>query len=161
MHFDRALLDQLFGYCLSLSGTRDAAYDLVQGAIESYLRDAPADVNHPYAYLRRIARNRFIDERRRADVVAFESLEHSDHPVQAEADLEQVMIDRSTLERLWLRFTPAEREALYLWAVEDMTASEIALQLGQPRPTILSRLRRARLRIQAEDTDASRVQGAS
>lgn len=158
---DRATLDRVYRYCQALAGNRDDAYDLLQDAVESYLVSPAVRIDQPVAYLFRIARNRFIDQQRRAGVVAFETLEDPDSVAGVEAELEKVVIDRDELERVWVRLTVPEREVLFLWAVEGMTAAEIARRLDQPRATILSRLRRARLRMQADSPARNASGGVS
>lgn len=147
MNFDRATLDSLFRYCLALTGEREDARDLLHNALESYLRQRPTAVQHPLAYVRRIARNRFYDELRRLRVIRFEPLPDQDIPASTERELESLMVDEAMVAQLWHRLAPAEREVVFLWAVEGLSASEIALQLGEPRGTILSRLRRLKLRM--------------
>lgn len=146
---DRATLDGLFQYCIVLCQDRDQAYDLVQSAVERYLDRAPAGVEQPPAYLRGIARNLFYDQQRRARVVSFESLAQSETHANPELTLEAMVIDSRLLEQLWGQLTAPERETLYFWAVEGMTASEIGLHLGQPRGSVLSRLSRLRSRLQS------------
>lgn len=156
MNFDRATLNALFRYCLALCGERESARDLLHDALEKYLRDAPRDIQEPVAYIRRIARNGFFDQCRRRRIVGFETLDEPDAYASTERDLEAVMVDRLTLEKVWLELTPPEREVVYLWAVDGLSASEIALQIGVPRNTVLSRLYRLRLRMQGYDGAAAR-----
>lgn len=150
MNFDRATLDRMYGYCLALCNDPGAACDLLQDALEKYLREPRPGVANPAGYICRTARNHFFDQQRRAGIAPFEPLDNPDLYAGTERALESAVIDQFTLEQLWPRFTPTEREALYLWAVEEMTAAEIADHLQQPRATILSRLRRARARVQAD-----------
>jgi len=157
--FDRATLQTIYRYCVALCGDRDDAFDLLQSAVERNLRAAPVAIDHPQAYLRRIVRNQFIDRQRRTGIVEFESLLDPETHASPERDLEAVVIDRIALERVWARLGPLERECLYLWAVEELSAAEIAQQLGEPRPTILSRLRRARLRILSEERETDGKKG--
>jgi len=157
MTFDRTTLNGLFRYCLALCGERENAHDLLHDALEKYLRDAPRDVQEPVSYIRRIARNGFFDQYRRQRIIGFETLENPDAHASTERDLEAMMVDRLTLEKAWLELTPPEREVVYLWALDGLSASEIALQLNLPRGTVLSRLRRLRLRMEAFSESA--VQG--
>lgn len=147
MSFERTELDSLYRYCLALSGDRHDAQDLLHSALETYLRNRPADVQHPIAYVRRIARNRFYDQLRRAGVVQFETLPEADAQPALERDMESLMVDEITLQQVWRKLNAAEREVVFLWAAEGLSTSEIALQLGQPRGTVLARLRRLRLRL--------------
>lgn len=150
MDFDRDTLDGLYQYCLMLCGERDRAYDLLYGAIERFLAKGPEEASYPVAYIRRIARNAYFDQLRRERVLSFESLPESDHDsLMASPDrtTESRVLDQVTLEKLWQTLAAPEREVLYFWAVQGMTATEIGLHLEQPRSSILSRLRRVRLRL--------------
>ena len=148
MPFTRPELDQLFNYCMVLCVDRDNALDLLQQGLEKYLQQAPGDVLLPMAYLRRMLRNLFIDQQRHNNIIAFESLDENAHfSANSENDIANLLIDEMELDRILSVLTAAEREVLYLWAVEGMTATEIALSLGQPRGTVLSRLHRLRKRL--------------
>lgn len=156
---DRAELDQLFRYCLALTGHRQDAEDLLQSGLERYLAQQPAGITHPVAYIRRILRHRFIDQLRRQGGLTFEPLSDPDKLRGVERDLESMAVDALTLDQAWQELSPLEREALLLWAVEGLSASEIALQVGEPRATILSRLHRLRLRMKAWRGDLDRGDG--
>jgi len=150
MDFDRKTLDQLYQYCMVLCGNRDAAYDLLHQSIEKYLKQSPAEVKSPMAYIRRVARNGFFDECRRNRIVPFESLPDPDIHPHTEQSLESAVVDQITLDQVWRELQPAEREVLYFWAVQGMSATEIGLHLEQPRSSVLSRLRRVRERLQKD-----------
>jgi RNA polymerase sigma factor (sigma-70 family) len=151
MSFDPAMLDRLFRYCLSLTRHRDDALDLMHSAIEKYLSLPQADVRQPVHYVRRIARNLFYDQQRHAKRYPMESLPEEYPPDFSERDLESMVIDEITLAKIWQNLLPAEREVIYLWAAEEMSTSEIALHLGQPRGTVLARLHRLKQRIQRQE----------
>lgn len=145
---NRAELDRLFQYCLALTGQRSDAQDLLHSTLESFLRKRPTGVDSPTAYIRRMARNRFFDELRRRAIVPFESLDVQDsEPVGVESELEAMVSDAVTLERIWPQLSAPEREVIFLWAVEGLTVSEMALQLGEPRGTLLARLSRLKTRL--------------
>lgn len=147
MTFDAATLNQLFRYCLALSNDSADAQDLLQSAIEAYLR-RPGSVSQPVAYIRQSARNRFYDQWRRHQRLRFESLVNPDLVAGVEQDLERAMIDQQAVAAINDLLSPQERECVFLWAVEGLTATEIAEQLGEPRGTILSRLHRLKQRLQ-------------
>lgn len=147
MIFNRKTLDNLYRYCLALTGQREDAEDLLHTALESYLYKKPGIVKHPVTYVRRIARNRYFDQLRRMKVVHFDRLEDPESYSDLEKNLERMLVDELTVERVWQTLNSAEREVVYLWAVEEMSASEIALHLNLPRGTVLSRLYRLRKRI--------------
>ena len=64
--------------------------------------------------------------------------------------LEDIVIAQADLEIVWELLDPFERELLYYWAVEEMTAQEIAGQIDVPRGTVLSRIYRVRKKIETE-----------
>ncbi len=147
MQFSQNDLDRLLAYGVALTHDRDTAFELLQSSLERFLGKAPADVQHPLAYLRRMMRNRFIDETRwhhRRDPVRFEEDLHSP---TTEKELDELLVDEMSVAAVWQELSSSEREIVYFWALEDMTASEIALHLGIPRGTVLSRLHRLRHRL--------------
>ena len=147
MTFDRETLDKLFRYCLALTGEREEARDLLHTALENFLRHRPVDLQYPLAYIRRIARNHFYDQLRRRSLAPFEPLPDADIHPAIEQELESLMVNEITVQQLWQQLNPGEREVIFLWSVEGLSASEIALQLAEPRGTVLSRLHRLKLRL--------------
>ncbi len=146
MILGRHTLNRLFRYCMALTGHRDDAYDLVQDSVEKYLRHK-SDVSDHHAFLKRIARNRFFDLQRRKKIVQFDVLEEADTDHWIERDLEARFIDERSLKQVWSKLNPSEKEVVFLWAAEGLSASEIAAELMIPRATVLSRLRRLRIRM--------------
>jgi RNA polymerase sigma factor (sigma-70 family) len=155
MKFDRTSLNHLFHYCLALCGQRDDALDLVQDAIEKYLSKGQVGVDNPQAFIKRIARNRFFDLQRRKKIIQFDVLEDIDEEIADEQDMEAMLVDELTLRKVWLLLSAAEREVIFLWAVDGLSAAEIASALEIPRATVLSRLRRLRLRIEKDMTSVA------
>jgi len=162
MLFDRDALNRLYRYAYALSGDESSAFDLVQDTVERCLRRPPGPLLCPEAFARRVMRNRFIDLRRRERT----------RPEQLDADgevellaidtrcLEDVVISHDELDRLWSLLDPLEREILYYWAVEDMTAAQIATTLDSRRGTVLSRIHRLRKRLRtALGKDPHSVEG--
>lgn len=136
------------GYRFAFSLTHDAAKaeDLVQDAWLAVLK-----VKGPWThgYLFSTIRNRFIDQYRR------EKLEPGELPEDAQNDAiadersiwrddEDTFFRNGELESALGRLKPEERAALYLAAVEDYSARQIAELLGRPRGTVLSMIHRAR-----------------
>lgn len=173
MVFDKSTLNRLYRYCLSLTGESDAAYDLMQGSLEKYLRSqAEADGSatpspaNPMAYLFRIVRNGFIDMQRRARVRQHDSLEEEilrnvdpSMVTRTMRSLEDVTIHRQQVRELLGLISPEHRELLFLWAVEGYTIQEIADLTQTPKGTLLSRVHRLRQQIvaalQSGDEDGS------
>ena len=152
---DKALLDQIYRYCYSLTGDEDRACDLLQAAFEKYLRAGgiAAEVNK--FYMMRIARNQFIDDWRKSRRVEVEPFDDEKYLDLDLVTLEQTIINQDTLTGLWRSFDPLEREILFLWAVEGYTTAEVADWLELPRGTVLSRIARLRKRVSARDEEVA------
>ncbi|GIU15002.1 RNA polymerase sigma factor RpoE [Shewanella sp. MBTL60-112-B2] len=142
---DRELLQSLYRYCICLTGNSALAEDLLQTAVESWLKSSSRPVQLK-AYLRKVIRNQFIDDCRRLKLVDFEPLDDNAPVLLDETCLEEIEIQHNLIEYLFEQLNPAEREVLYLWAIEGYSAAEIAADLHQPRGTILSRLHRIKLK---------------
>jgi RNA polymerase sigma-70 factor (ECF subfamily) len=71
--------------------------------------------------------------------------------------LAETVIQRADLKRVWGELGSAEREVLFLWAVEGYTIEEIAQQTDTPKGTLLTRLHRMRKRF--ADGDGQRAAG--
>lgn len=143
--FNRVEMNNLYRYGYALCNNQDDAYDLLQYALEKYLHklDRHNDASD-LAYVRTTMRNRFIDEYRRS--TRFPEEEYDDGLLVAidETALEDVVVAQLDLEIMWKELNTVEREVLYYWAIEGMTAQEIAVQIGVARGTVLSRLYRIR-----------------
>ena len=154
MQFDKDQLNQLYRYALSLEHKPDLAYDLLQGALEKFLRAPATQVDHPLAYIKRIMRNLAIDQLRQTKNSAAIDLMQSEQidviSIQPSA-LEGQCIFEEELEVLLEQLSPQERELLYLWAIEGYTIDEISQWQEVPRGTLLSRIHRLRTRLKADN----------
>ena len=157
--FNRPVLQRLYRYGCSLCKNQDDAYDLLQYALEKFLQ-SPARHKHAsdIAYVRTIMRNRFIDEYRRSNRFPEESYDDESTIAIDTSSLEDIVIAQADLEIVWALLDPFEREILYYWAVEEMTAQEISSQIDVPRGTVLSRIYRVRKKIETE-TGTGRLSG--
>ena len=144
---DQSALQRLFRYGFSLTHDEDAAYDLVQDALETSLRKAPFNTAAAMSYVQSIMRNRFIDQYRRDHrhpTVSFDD----NQPVNIDPRvLEDTVIAEHEVEAIMAGLEPLERELLFFWAVEGYTAQEIARHIDCPRGTVLSRIHRLRQKI--------------
>ncbi len=157
--FDQDTLNKLYRYCRSLCDQDNDAFDLLQSSVERCLGSPPDNPGASYAYAMRVIRNKFIDQYRRKQVVAFEPFDEAAHAVDYDiASLEDVVLDRLELEQIWPSLTVIEREILFLWAVEGYSTDEVASQLGKPRNSVLSIIHRMRKRLK-ERVGKSRVTG--
>jgi len=153
---DRPVLQGLFRYGFSLTHDEDAAYDLLQDALETSLRKIPDNTDAAMHYVKSIMRNRFIDQYRRDHRHPTVSFDDNDkQPVIIDPRvLEDMVIAEHEVESIMARLEPLERELLFLWAVEGCTAQEIADRTGSPRGTVLSRIHRMRQKILSQQTHA-------
>lgn len=151
MAFDRPALDRLFRYAFTLCGDEQASFDLLQDTLQRCLEKPANALTCPEAFARRVMRNRFIDLHRRDSASPLQAAPDSDIELIAidTHSLEDVIMSRDELEKVWEQLQPIDREILYYWAIEELSASEIAVQMGSRRGTILSRIHRLRTRLQA------------
>lgn len=149
IHINRKELQILYRYCYSLTNNTNEADDLLQSGLEKWIKsDRQQDTS--LAYIRKIIRNQFIDHCRRNKLVAFEQFDETAPLVMSSESMEQTLIDDQEVDRLMGKLNNGERETLFLWAVMEYSASEIANETGEPRGTILSRLHRIKNKINSE-----------
>ncbi len=149
-----------YRYAMALCGDRDMAYDVVHNAVANWLQAAPKNVLEPLGYFLRIVRNCFIADAKRAAMLRWTPLEDVAGVIATDmAPLEETFLQRAQLQRLWVDLGTAEREVLYLWAVEGFTIEEIAQQTATPKGTLLTRLHRMRKRF--AEPGALRTAGGS
>jgi RNA polymerase sigma-70 factor, ECF subfamily len=144
-----------YRYAIALTGDREEAYDVVHTAVTQWLAAAPRGVEHPLAYFLRIVRNCFLADVRRAAQMRWTPLGEGEGETVIAADLrglDEVHLERAWLEAAWATLSAAEREVLFLWAVEGYTVDEISTQTGAPRGTLLARLHRLRRKFSADGT---------
>ncbi|MCG8314741.1 MAG: sigma-70 family RNA polymerase sigma factor [Pseudomonadales bacterium] len=143
---NRADLQALFQYAMTLCQQRENAQDILQIAVESYLVEIKSgnNINNRQGYIRRIIRNRFIDFYRYDQRWALEQFEEQARYDISPIDLEQLTINQQALQRLWQLLAPVDRDILYHWAVLGYSTDEACEILQMPRGTFLSRLHRIR-----------------
>jgi len=144
-----------FRYALSLTHDTADAEDVLQDACLSVLRSGAA-FDRPYLFA--AIRSRFIDRERRARRAMVAAVDPADRAPprgmgEALGDAERFHAERDALRRALGRLRAAEREALFLAAVEGYTAAEIATLTGRPRGTVLSLVHRARRKLRRMLTD--------
>ncbi len=149
--FDRCMLNRLFRYCRMLCDQESDAMDLLQNSVEKCLKAPPGTEAAAYSYAIRVIRNAFIDERRKNKHREEELFDESLHTVDYDiSGLEQLVIERSELEKIWSTLSVSEREIMFLWAVEGYSTSEIASHQERSRNSILSIIHRMRKRLHEE-----------
>jgi len=142
----RRFAPDVFRFALYLSADRAMAEDITS---ETFVRawTSPSAIRTATvkAYLLAIARNLYVDEkrRRRRDTELPESLPDR-------SDLARTTGMRDALERAsqeLQKIPEGYRTALLMWAQEEMTYEEIAAALGISLAAVKTRIFRARLRL--------------
>lgn len=146
--FTTAQYNELFRYALALCECRQQGFDMLHDTMLTWATLDQQGVENPVAYVKRAIRNTYYDQlkqvSRRRELLDQNQSEAA--LFTQEQALEQLVIDRVTLERVWQDLRADEREILFLWAVDGYSAREIGLQLKMPRASILSKMHRMRLR---------------
>ena len=138
-----ALLHSGFRYALSLTHNEAHAEDILQDAWYAVLH-AGGPHNKPYLFT--AIRARFLNQRKRdllVPLVPLEEMAEQDYAYD-DSELLQVAYDNKALQNALATLRAAERETLFLTAVEGYTAQEIANLTQQPRGSILSLIHRAK-----------------
>jgi RNA polymerase sigma-70 factor (ECF subfamily) len=150
-----ALLPRLRRFARALTGSADAADDLVQGACERALRAQARFLpgTSLEAWMVRIIRNLWIDTHRgpamRLD--ASEPLDAADSVAGADGPLTtEARLSLGEVERALLRLPPEQREAIALVCMQEFSFREAAAMLGIPIGTVMSRVARARVALGRE-----------
>ncbi len=140
----------LRAYAFKLTGVKDAAHELLQDTILRTwrARDQFKPGTSFRAWVLRIMRNRFIDLKRRAQLVHFVSLDNREGAVAKKiADATARADARTELEEalnVLSSLSPEHQEILRLAGIEHLSYEEIATKLKCPLGTVRSRLARAR-----------------
>lgn len=155
-------LQQLFRYAYTISCNEQDAYDLLQSAIEKYL-SLTRTVDNKIAYLKRIIKNKHIDNIRHDTKLNFASYDDTvvclDENIN---ELESLIINEDMAEKILSSLNPDDREIIFYWAYEGYTAQQISDILELPRGTILSKLHRIKARLNKQfDTDTNNALEAS
>jgi RNA polymerase sigma-70 factor (ECF subfamily) len=144
------LMPGLRRFARSLTGSPDAADDLVQQACERALsrRETLTSIEQPASWLHSIIRNLWIDERRSARGRLSAPLDDCD--LVAPEDTERAVIARTTLARVRTEIaamSEEQRAPIMLVCVNGLSYAEAAEELNIPMGTLMSRLSRARIEL--------------
>jgi RNA polymerase sigma-70 factor (ECF subfamily) len=158
-------LDAAYTLARYLLRSEDAAQDAVQDAFLRAVRHFDGyRGDNARAWLLTIVRHCCATARTRGkrdgDLVEFDERHHSGHIESATPELHLVRSDAAeSFRRALDTLSSNDREVLILREVDDLSYEEIALTIGAPIGTVMSRLARARKRMQAlvhrESRDAS------
>lgn len=144
-----ACMPKLRRYARGLTGDKDAADDLVQDTLERAwarigLWQRRGDLR---AWLFSILHNVFIDRMRSARAIPEEPMR--DETMVPVRDAQSDMLEVRDLGRALMRLPPEQREVLLLVGVEQMSYEDVAKTIAAPLGTVMSRLSRARERLNA------------
>ena len=147
--FDKTELNQFYRYCFVLVDNEADAYDLLQTALEKYLRSPPDQISAKKSYMRKIIRNQFIDQYRNAKKVELEMFDENivTNINDGISSLEDIVINKEDAGMIWSLLDASEREIMYLWAIQGFTTSEVAEYLNIPKGTVVSKVSRLRKRV--------------
>lgn len=145
------LIQRAYGFALSLTHNPARAEDLVQDAWVSVLK-AGGPLRRGYVFT--TIRNRFIDLHRRESRLETQPLDGSEQAgdttdPRSRSNGDSACFTDGPVGNALGRLRSEERTVLYLSAVEDYTAREIADLLEKPRGTVLSLIHRTRQKLRA------------
>lgn len=159
-----AQIPSLRRYARALTGNTWAADDLVQDTLERACSKWRLWLvgSNLRAWLFSVMHNLFINQLRQTNAgrhLTLVDIADVAEELQApESDTGQTL----DLQRCLLHLPPAQREVLLLVSMEDMSYAEVAKVTGVPIGTVMSRLSRARVRLQALlDAPARAAEGAT
>ncbi|MHC2336154.1 RNA polymerase sigma factor [Bradyrhizobium sp. USDA 4454] len=153
LHQIEPVIPALRRYARTLVRNRAAADDLVQDCLERAVshwaqrRDTGSPKSWLFAILHNLAINQFRSAAARFQHVAID--EAGEHEIGQDAVQEQKLIYQDVLGKL-AKLPDEQRAVLLLIAVEDLSYAEAAKVLNIPIGTVMSRLSRARERLQQE-----------
>jgi RNA polymerase sigma-70 factor (ECF subfamily) len=146
-----ACIPGLRRYARGLVSDRDRADDLVQDTLERAwsrfsMWQRRGDIR---AWMFGILHNHFVD-RLRAQRSRPEEGAGDDLPEVPQRPMQTDGLELRDLDRLLQALPPEQREVLLLVGVEELSYREVALAVGVPIGTVMSRLSRARARLREQ-----------
>jgi len=155
--FNSEELDKFYRYCYSLTLNETSAYDLLQNALEKFLK-SNSKKNNKSAFMYTTIRHQFIDDLRMQKKYDATSLEENNHVDIDVKTLESLIIDQDLVEQILHYLEPLEREILFYWAIEGYSTQQVATLLEMPKGTVLSKIYRMRQGIKQQFTDDSVIE---
>lgn len=141
MKYSRDELNSYYQYALALTNHCNDAYDLVHDAL---IKVEGRLLFKRRAYIRMVIRNHYFDTLRKGS--RHEYLEEV--PEEGSVELESVLVDQMEVNSLLQQLRPEERELIFLVEVEGQTYKEVAKLLQVNQGTLLSKLHRAKKKLQ-------------
>jgi RNA polymerase sigma-70 factor, ECF subfamily len=144
------LVSTLYAFACWLTQNRDAAEDLVQETLMKALKGFSSykQGSNFRAWMHRILRNAFLTSRTGLAAAISLDSEEDALPEPSTPDTPESLLlarlDQETLENALMELPVNHREILLLCDFEEMSYQEIAVAIGIPIGTVMSRLSRAR-----------------
>lgn len=144
-----AEIPRLRRYAQALTGRSGNCDDLVQDTLERALTKWPLwrRGSNLRAWLFSIMHNVFVNQIRKPQLVEYRAEEEMPEPAERPTQGDNLAL--RDLERALAQLSIEHREVLLLVALEELSYDEVAHVLGVPPGTVMSRLSRARLRLQS------------
>ncbi|MCM2679149.1 RNA polymerase sigma factor [Echinimonas agarilytica] len=156
LRFDKQQISELYQYAMALCQDSSDAHDVLQASLERYWLETSSphtEIRDAQRYIRTLIRNRFIDQYRYAQRWHEQQYEEDSTYDMSFDNLEQLIIDRDTLAHVWEQVPPELRDILYHWAVLGMSTEEVSQHLNMPKGTLLSKVHRLRIKLEALNDD--------
>ena len=143
------VLQHGYRFALALTHNRGEAEELVQEIALRVLR-SDRQVNR-FGFLRAV-KNHYIDglrrSRARPEAIPVDEHDVGSAPDNADPDWDAPLeLTNGVLSRALGAIRPEERCVIFLWAVEELSAQQIAELMEWPRSTVLSLLQRGRAKL--------------
>jgi RNA polymerase sigma-70 factor, ECF subfamily len=141
-----SLLPRLRRFALALAGSRDAAEDLLQAAVERALRKwSSYDKGRSLAsWMFKLMQNIWFDMRRSAAAGPTYMEEVPDGIGEDGRELAEARDDLEAVREAFAALPEDQRTVLALVVLDGLTYAQAAMTLGVPIGTVMSRLSRAR-----------------
>ena len=143
----RQLLQQGYRYAYSLTHNVAHAEDLVQDAWLSVLKkQAP----HNAQYIFTVIRNHFLNRLKREKIVPLIAIDDDTTAaslIKTEKDFSEILANTDQLNKALVQLRPIEREAIYLYYIEEYSTTEIAKLTQTPKGAVCSLIYRARIKL--------------
>ena len=140
----------IYSYALSVLGSRHDAEDVLHDCIVKIYAQAKSykPQGKPFAWIIRIAKNLCIDRlhRRKKESAASLEDEAEDLTVDPIAETD----DRLMIESFLSALSSEDRQIVSLHLISGFTFREIAKSLGMPPPTVMTKYRRAMIKLRKE-----------
>jgi RNA polymerase sigma-70 factor (ECF subfamily) len=153
--------DSVYRFAYRLTGRADEAADLTQETFCSAQQNwrQLRDPNRPKPWLFAILRNCYLRRRRDRKTASFLTMPEGFDVPDRLPDASEISVDSADLQAALNDLPEHFRTPIILFYFEEFTYHEIAVQVGIPIGTVMSRLARAKSYLKQRLATAVRVEG--